>query len=412
MERTRKECEIRDNHQTLREAWHPMEERTVTPDEIVESFRLQKFLLQCPVCREKVTPVCGKKLTHHFRHFRDGQDGERKGERHNEDGGPSAWHRLWQQRFPKETREQLCVDPAGNRRRGDVVLENEKIIIEIQKGDFTGFQRDEARARTEFWNGLGFKIIWLFCLEEQSGYLGLPEGGISKGFAPMVMYLDNFEKLIEEYDRTKIEVHFLDLHGKTGYEFIPLRKDTDEMLAVGVGTPSYFLPFAPYYQDDLERLRADLADDKKAVIDHAELLQAMSESKTRIEDYLKSLKKTEKKKAENLFDVVHRDGFTLYDIIIRSLAHHIRVLIVKRPNKNGEEMDEYQIFPQDFEYFIEKYAGYPQYTFRVKGKRRKNGAKEFTAVDEIFSPDKKIWIPAWAANMDGTVVDVKKTFGM
>ena len=231
----------------------------------------------------------------------------------------------------------------------------------------------------------------------------------------MKMYLENFDKLSAEYDREKIEIHFLDLHGNVGYEFVPISRNEPEMVMEGVAVESYFLPYAPIYDKDMEYIRAELPESRLEIVDSEKMKKSMEESERVIEGYLKSLaEERERKKEEReetLYDHIQGKAVTLYDLIARSVQKGVKVLIVTRPNKSGTDMDEYQIFPGDYAYFIEKYASYPQYTFHIKGKLRRSGYSGYIPVDEIFSADKEIWLPQWAVNYSDEKLDVKEVFG-
>lgn len=403
----RRECRFRDERILIDAALDPMTDQMVTPEDIVERFRKQKFLLQCPECMEKVSPVCGAVRAHHFRHFRDGGEREKSGKK-NSVGGPSAWHRLWQHKFPKDCREQYRSNSDGEGRRADVILEDRKMVIEIQKADFTGSLRDEARSRTEFWNGLGYKIVWLFCLDDQCGYLGLPDESDKSDFPSMVMYLENFHKLIEKYDRDKIEIHFVDLYGNQGYEFIPVEEDSEDLLMKGVAPESYFLPYAPVYDKELEEIRAELPEKRRELISLPVFYEDMDETARRIADYLKS-KESAKKETKTLYDMIN--GRSLYDLIKQSLQFDVKVLIVCRPDKDGVNMTEYKIFPGDWKYYIEKYKDYPRYTFSINGWYRKHGYKDYIVAPVIYSPELPIWQPLWAVDTHDRKLDVESIFG-
>lgn len=87
------------------------------------------------------------------------------------DSDMSEWHRNWQKKFPLKNREvvlKMDVDhPFAERykklvRRADVLCYG--YVIEFQSSPITSSEFDE---RTDFYQMLGYKVIWIFNLIEE-----------------------------------------------------------------------------------------------------------------------------------------------------------------------------------------------------------------------------------------------------
>lgn len=71
----------------------------------------------------------------------------------------SEWHRSWQEMFPEECRE--CVVTLGDTsHRADVLVS--KTVVEFQHSPISYEEFDE---RNRFYQDAGYKVIWLFDLE-------------------------------------------------------------------------------------------------------------------------------------------------------------------------------------------------------------------------------------------------------
>ncbi|MDO4864844.1 MAG: competence protein CoiA family protein, partial [Ruminococcus sp.] len=77
----------------------------------------------------------------------------------------SEWHKSWQNRFPEKWREVVFKD-NGKIFRADICRENTKEIIEFQHSRITA---EDFNARNEFYNSLGYTVIWLFDFDEIKG---------------------------------------------------------------------------------------------------------------------------------------------------------------------------------------------------------------------------------------------------
>ena len=75
----------------------------------------------------------------------------------------SDWHLHWQELFPLKTQE-IVLTKDGHTHRADVLLEDEKVVYEFQHSAITD---DEFKDRNNFYNSLGYKVIWIFDMIEQ-----------------------------------------------------------------------------------------------------------------------------------------------------------------------------------------------------------------------------------------------------
>lgn len=111
----------------------------------------------CPCCGSSVLQRRGKVNAHHFAHFKDSIC---KDTWHYD---MTEWHQEWQNRFPKEYQE--IVKTKDNQiHRADVLIEDKKIVFEFQHSPLSS---DEFEDRNLFYNSLGYKVIWIFDVEEQ-----------------------------------------------------------------------------------------------------------------------------------------------------------------------------------------------------------------------------------------------------
>ncbi len=75
----------------------------------------------------------------------------------------SNWHINWQNRFPISCQE--IVKKIGDQKhRADVLIEECKIVIEFQHSNLS---KEEFEDRNNFYNELGYKVIWVFDVAEQ-----------------------------------------------------------------------------------------------------------------------------------------------------------------------------------------------------------------------------------------------------
>ena len=110
----------------------------------------------CPICKEQLVLRKGKVRARHFAHLAHTQctDGWHY--------DMSDWHAHWQARFPIECQE--VVKTVGEKKhRADVLIEDCQTVIEFQH---SRLGPEEFEDRNSFYNGLGYKVIWVFDVVE------------------------------------------------------------------------------------------------------------------------------------------------------------------------------------------------------------------------------------------------------
>src|SRR5574344_577091 len=78
--------------------------------------------------------------------------------------GDTPWFFSWQDRFPKECQE-VIKEYNGERHAADIVIESMKVVIELydnQNSNHQSLSSGEFDNRNEFFNNLGYKVIWIF----------------------------------------------------------------------------------------------------------------------------------------------------------------------------------------------------------------------------------------------------------
>jgi hypothetical protein len=290
-----------------------------------------------------------------------------------------------------------------------VLLKEKKVAIEFQKSDFTGTETDTCKKRTAYWNGKGYKVAWVFAWDGGSEFAGyFPRGTGRDGNEQTVMELPEYSKLFGDkiISHENIEIHFLSLDGSFGFEFLPESLDKDEKVVRGKITPSYFQPFAPAYRPEFGKIRgkevysSHLKEPVVVPIDIGLFYQAIENHAERMKTYIVKPQKNNQNRR-----------FTLYELIQMSLEKDIKVLIAQRADSQGIINGEYKVYPQEYGYLFEKYAKYPAYTFRIRGKVRKGTYRRpdgggYIATDNIYYPDKYIWKPEWAVTNDDKNIEM------
>jgi len=113
----------------------------------------------CPFCRGELVVKNGNVRVSHFAH-------KSTGDCDDYDNDMSEWHRNWQKKFPLKNREVVLRmdrnDPFAEHykhltRRTDVLCFG--YAIEFQNSPITSEEFDE---RCNFYNRLGYKVIWIF----------------------------------------------------------------------------------------------------------------------------------------------------------------------------------------------------------------------------------------------------------
>ena len=105
----------------------------------------------CECCGEPLIARRGTIMAHHFAHKPNSICSAMYYE-----NVMSEWHKNWQDVFPIETQEIWSPD---KKHRADVLLEDEKIVIEFQH---SRMDCDTFTNRTLYWINAGYKIIWIF----------------------------------------------------------------------------------------------------------------------------------------------------------------------------------------------------------------------------------------------------------
>lgn len=113
----------------------------------------------CPVCGERVIFKKGEIREHHFAHKADSHCVDSW---HYEMG---EWHSEWQDKFPAEMQE-IVKKHDGKMHRADVLIETTKTVVEFQHSPLSA---DEFDNRNRFYNGLGYKVVWVFDATTQYG---------------------------------------------------------------------------------------------------------------------------------------------------------------------------------------------------------------------------------------------------
>ena len=407
-------CNYKDEHMSLTEAYDDRVQKTLSWDEVKVLWDKEgKFLIRCPECSEKITLVNGTIRNGFFKHFHIGERKQTEGRR-NVGGGTSAWHHRWQMCFPEYREKQLSH--GGD--RADVLLNDKKIAVEFQKSDFTGTESDTCKKRTVYWNGKGYKVVWVFAWDGGSEFSGYFQRGTgTDGNEQTVMEFPEYSKMFGEQiiSRKNIEIHFLSLDGSFGFEFLPETLDMNEKVVRGKIIPSYFQPFAPAYSPEMGKIRgkevysSHLKDPIVEPIDLALFYQAMSDTEDKIRPCIP------KQFVEKTRNVFNKRNFTLYDLIQKSIKLGVKILIVQRLNDQKTANDEYKVYPQDYRYFFEKYTKYSKLTFRIKGEVRKSNyrrtdGKGYIGTKDIYYPDRYIWQPEWAVTVDDRNVNIEEFY--
>ena len=106
----------------------------------------------CPCCNEKLILRKGKIRAHCFSHPKSSTCTDHW---HYD---MSDWHKNWQNRFPQEAQE-VVKEFGGKRHRADVLLENEKCVLEFQHSKISNAEFNERNA---FYKSLGYRVKWIF----------------------------------------------------------------------------------------------------------------------------------------------------------------------------------------------------------------------------------------------------------
>lgn len=108
----------------------------------------------CPCCEQPLILRQGTIKVPHFAHKSGHECDAWYGEM-------SEWHRQWQEMFPIENRE-VVINCNGERHRADVCFG--KYVVEFQNSPMSYKEFDK---RTKFYTDAGYKLIWVFNLEDK-----------------------------------------------------------------------------------------------------------------------------------------------------------------------------------------------------------------------------------------------------
>jgi competence CoiA-like predicted nuclease len=105
----------------------------------------------CPCCNTELLSRCGEFKVNHWAHVN-------LLECDSWQGGKTDWHIDWQDQFPKECQEIIYTDyETGEKHIADVSYND--FIFEFQH---SGIKFEEIVKRTNFYQGIGKKVVWIF----------------------------------------------------------------------------------------------------------------------------------------------------------------------------------------------------------------------------------------------------------
>lgn len=119
----------------------------IEPEEVVEGA---KYF--CPCCGGEVIPKRGEIMTWHFAH-RSNKDCDKWYEM-------TAWHKEWQEQFPKQFRE-IPMERDGEKHRADIKIDD--LVIEFQHSPMSA---EEFKKRNDFYSKDGV-LVWLFDVSDK-----------------------------------------------------------------------------------------------------------------------------------------------------------------------------------------------------------------------------------------------------
>ncbi len=123
---------------------------TISGERISSDHAEKGVIYHCPVCNQDVFLRHGDINIAHFAHKHACTD--------NWNYDMSIWHSNWQMRYPIEMRE-VVKEFNGQKHRADILIEDKKVVIEFQHSSIS---KTEIIERTDFYNSLGYKVIWVF----------------------------------------------------------------------------------------------------------------------------------------------------------------------------------------------------------------------------------------------------------
>lgn len=110
----------------------------------------------CPCCNTELLSKCGEFKVNHWAHVNLVECDSWQGKK-------TDWHIDWQDQFPKEFQEVIYTDyKTGEKHIADVSYND--FIFEFQH---SGIKFEEIVKRTNFYQGIGKKVVWIFDYTEK-----------------------------------------------------------------------------------------------------------------------------------------------------------------------------------------------------------------------------------------------------
>ena len=124
-------------------------------DEKIEATRTGQRAI-CPCCKTELLSRCGEFKVNHWAHVN-------LVECDPWHTSKTDWHIDWQDQFPKECQEVIYTDyKMGEKHIADVSYND--FIFEFQH---SGIKFEEIVKRTNFYQGIGKKVVWIFDYTEK-----------------------------------------------------------------------------------------------------------------------------------------------------------------------------------------------------------------------------------------------------
>lgn len=124
-------------------------------DEKIEATQTGQRAI-CPCCKTELLSRCGEFKVNHWAHVN-------LLECDSWQGSKTDWHIDWQDQFPKECQEVIYTDyKMGEKHIADVSYND--FIFEFQH---SGIKFEEIVKRTNFYQGIGKKVVWIFDYTEK-----------------------------------------------------------------------------------------------------------------------------------------------------------------------------------------------------------------------------------------------------
>lgn len=110
----------------------------------------------CPSCGKPLVIRKGEIRRHHFAHMASDNCTDSWSGSYD----MTDWHFDWQSKYPKDNQEVLCALGSVNH-RADVMID--RTVVEFQHSSMS---TETFNNRNSFYDGLGYKVIWLFDLTD------------------------------------------------------------------------------------------------------------------------------------------------------------------------------------------------------------------------------------------------------